>query len=432
MARDAAFGAAIPVGGALLRSKPVQVVSDKILDYTPFLTKSRLATRNADELAKVTEARSAISALNDADLAAFKAAEQNKTNAYNLAQRNAQIANKRAVQEAADAANARNLTRDLTERQRVSTANALRETKIQDTRKTLAQMAGWDELPKDQMGAMQARKAVGKQYGALVEPHTFPADRLAALEPDMVKGLGADDTRLVQSVANDITALADTTGNLTGSQYIKLRSGITKKLKNATGDARDRLQAYIDELDNSLDTAVGPEIAEQFKTKRAQYSLGKSLEKSVWGKDGLDLKSAYNKVKPDKDVLGSRRLLTDALQIPSVEKAGEIPLAVPQMVPDVPFIPAPTPGIAPPLRELPKFEGEKSDWVKDNSIRGLAATFMGPSVVALPFAALAAKGGAAAANNKYARDITARVLRGINSQTSQYEDPPPLMITRGR
>ncbi len=338
MAVNAALNAVMPVGGAALKSKPMQKAADVILDYTPFLAGKRLQMRNDAGRAGV-EAEKVAAAL------------------------------------------------------RADAANAERDAMIREGQKKLAERAGWDRVPTDKLDMEDMHRAIGKQYGDLIEPVKMDVNTIVPEFEKMATkgGLATDEANRIKSITARIRESADG-GQVSGGMYKTLRSEINDHLTDAKGLYREQLTAMKDKLDESFNAAIPDDQREAIGKLRDQYALGSKMKGADFDPSkGFDTRSMRKRLDAKGGARDARQELIDLERmLPAKAK------------PDY---------IAP-------FDVEHSN---QGVIGGLAAAGgvgMGsPWLLGLPLAAGAVK---SAKNDKFARFMADALRTGNTTYTAPY------------
>lgn len=382
----AALGALIPMGGALLRTKPVQAAADKVLDWTPFFYGARRRARN--EAAKE---------IVDAEAATIKAQNRAAQQGFVESEKAAADAAKRAAAEQTERLR-------VAEQLRADAINVERKQLLQGGREDLARRAGWTKVPANKIEFNNEVERIGAEYGALIQPVQMEVDTVvpALARGAATPGLRADDARQLAGWAQRIEESANVNGRVGGEQYKVIRSEITDAMTDANSTYRAQLRNALGELDAKFEAAIPPEVREQVIQKRGQYALGKKLDRADWHpKKGLDLESVRRTLDTKgRDRTGTQQMLID-LQARLPEKAR--PAKVKAVSPELP-----PPGVPPEMQEVPRFVGEASDYMKVAAINAALLGATKGGAMALPPAAIAIKG----ANKPVVARNVANLLRG--------------------
>jgi len=359
----AGLGALIPTLGATLRSRPMQSVADKVLDYTPLLYHRRLNARNVAGRAE-----------NDAEVAAVR--ESNR-------QLDAQAL---ADETAAVTAN-----------------NAQRAAQEQTAREQLATSAGWPRAPGTKVELDVMKSEQGRQYGDLITPIQVDVAPVVGVAQAGVatRGLGRDSRANLAGYAQRIADAGGDAGIMPGNLYKDIRSELTSDIRTANDSThRAQLRNILEALDARFEANIPEELADAVATGRAQYALGSNLQKvgvdPVAG--GWDLGAVQRRLDLGTGHQPTREQLYAALRgLPETQR-------VPRSV------------ASPDRAPLPKFTPEKSEYA---TMAGTQAALLaagsglgvGPLLnLGLPVVAAAAK----QAEKERVRKTVAALLRGTN------------------
>jgi len=403
VATGAVVNAALPVGGAAVRSKPVQKMADKMLENTPFFY---AALKNKKE--------KAARALHDIEAEKIITENAAKKEAYKKEAQNAVQTHKVAMQDAKMAAEEANASATAAERARVAKANAVRETKVADEQDALAKAAGWERAPKDELEMQKFHQDLGAKYGALIDPLRLDSNQMydAVTKASKVPGLSPEDAKKLEGIATRLADSADVTGTVSGTVYKKIRSEVSKAARGKSGLERDGYDAALTAMDDTLSAAVPEEHKAEIDLLRRQYRIGSNIrEVDMKPGGGIDLNAVRKKLSglPSDDPVRVRlvKALRDMPQVEEVQKLLKIepnPVGAPEMV------------HPPVLEPVPKFQKEAGGFAKMSGVQtGLYAlghmAGIGPALnFGLPLAALGVK---AAEKPKY-RVPLAAALRGSN------------------
>jgi len=425
MAEGAAWGAAIPAAGAVLRSEPVKKTADLLLDWNPFFRRGRLDVKNAAgaEAHRLDKARQIADVETANDISRNSWASQEEANKAFL---------ESEAKRVKDESLARTAQLTAAELRRAGGEEAKRLAAESAAREEITKRAGWSATPKNKLELEARVGEVGKVYGEMLDKTALD---MSTTVPDILKlaqegGLASGEAAKLASIANRFASSADKSGFAPGQMYKTLRAELTSELEDARGLYRDQLRAAIGSMDESLKNTLDPDTLKSIEAMRKQYSLGKKLEKVPFDPSKpFDPWKAQARLDVTGDATGTRQYLTDF-----AAKTPKKPInpAIIDPVPEAPIagtVPVPPPVIRE-VPYMPKFKAKPYDWGKLAALHGvLGLSTGGISHLALPPLLVSAN---KLAKSENARKATAAALRALNANTIGNEEPPPLMITRGR
>ena len=390
---SAAINAAFPLAGSFLRTPIVQKAADTILDYTPFLSGARRKARNVALKTAYEAEKEATSAANTAAKDQFKAAVTSDEIAQKAANQSVKEARAAAVDEAKKRTQ---YVKALAEGTAENETRALHEA----GRKHLAESAGWSKFPKNKVEAEQELQAVGKQYGAMIEPVRMPVPKMDDFTP--VKG--SDLAAHIKTISDS----ADITGNIKGETYRDVRAEAVEALFGAKGEERKQLKTLISRLDENFESSLPKDVYDDVVKKRAQYSLGATMKNADWVPgEGATVESLRKRIDNGHIADDVRLALYPTIEkLKNLKTAERIDDTVPRDIPDAAIIPARDAPDLLPTPNTPSYE--QQDLIRLGAVNTGAAATLGPSAVTLPIAALAIKG----ANNDKIAKMVAALNRG--------------------
>jgi hypothetical protein len=287
------------------------------------------------------------------------------------------------------------------------TANALRNTKIDEVRANIADRAGWSKVPKNQQELNQELGAVGKKYGDALNEHTIPMTSFSKDVAGLAEtpGLHPNEASRFTRLSDQLTALQDRHGGVPGEMYRTIRSELNQAKGAATGTFKDHLQMSLDTLDDLLKRETGPDKFAKIVKMRDQYALGSKINKeSLGGGETFSptkLSKTLNDVNFGTDPTGAQTYLNEVIPaLPEKVSRSEASAAIPK----------PSYPMKPDLEPLYKTPLEQKKLLKAGVVAGLLAKgTAGASLAAAP-AMYALR---AAANNETTRNTMSRLLRGF-------------------